>query len=173
MVYSCAYFDQASDGLERAQQAKLDHVCRKLLLRPGDRLLDIGCGWGALAIHAARPNGVLAHSITLSQQRLTPAQERIAQAGLQGSVSFELRDCRDLAVKVLYDKVSTVDMFDHIGLRNLSVYFAKVYQLLKPGSLFLNHGIGERVLKFFIQLYDIEREVHELDAAQRKRIRQE
>jgi cyclopropane-fatty-acyl-phospholipid synthase len=145
MVYSCAYFEQAGDDLERAQQAKLDHVCRKLLLRPGDRLLDIGCGWGALAIHAAGHYGVLAHGITLSRQQLALAQARIAQAGLQDRVSVELRDYRDLAGEALYDKVSSVGMFEHIGLKNLPVYFAKVYQLLKPGGLFLNHGITHDV----------------------------
>ena len=145
MVYSCAYFEQPGDELEQAQQAKLDHVCRKLLLQPGDRLLDIGCGWGALALHAARHYGARAHGITLSQQQLALAQERIAQAGLQGLVTVELRDYRDLADEACYDKVSSVGMFEHIGLKNLPVYFAKVHQLLKPGGLFLNHGITHDV----------------------------
>ena len=145
MVYSCAYFEHAGDDLEQAQRAKLDHVCRKLLLRPGDRLLDIGCGWDALVIHAAMHYGVRAHGITLSQQQLALARERIAQAGLQDSVTVELRDYRDLADEARYDKVSSVGMFEHIGLKNLTVYFAKVHALLKPGGLFLNHGITHDV----------------------------
>ena len=145
MVYSCAYFEHAGDDLEQAQRAKLDHVCRKLLLRPGDHLLDIGCGWGALVIHAAMHYGVRAHGITLSQQQWVLARERIAQTGLQNLVTVELRDYRDLADEPLYDKVSSVGMFEHIGLKNLPVYFAKVHALLKPGGLFLNHGITHDV----------------------------
>ena len=145
MVYSCAYFEHAGDDLEQAQRAKLDHVCRKLLLQPGDRLLDIGCGWGALVIHAAMHYGVRAHGITLSQQQLALARERIARAGLQDRVTVELRDYRDLADEARYDKVSSVGMFEHIGLKNLPVYFAKVHALLKPGGLFLNHGITHDV----------------------------
>ena len=145
MVYSCAYFERADNDLEQAQRAKLDHVCRKLLLRPGDHLLDIGCGWGALVIHAALHYGVRAHGITLSQQQLALATERIAQAGLQNLVTVELRDYRDLAEGVLYDKVSSVGMFEHIGLKNLPVYFSKVHAVLKPDGLFLNHGITHDV----------------------------
>ena len=145
MVYSCAYFQRAGVDLEQAQRAKLDHVCRKLLLRPGDHLLDIGCGWGALVIHAAMHYGVRAHGITLSQQQWVLARERIAQTGLQNLVTVELRDYRDLADEPLYDKVSSVGMFEHIGLKNLPVYFAKVHALLKPGGLFLNHGITHDV----------------------------
>jgi cyclopropane-fatty-acyl-phospholipid synthase len=145
MVYSCAYFDQPGETLEQAQQAKLDHVCRKLMLRPGDRLLDLGCGWGALAIHAAKHFGAHAHGITLSQRQLLLAEQRIAQAGLQDRVTVELRDYRDMPAEAQYDKVSSVDMFEHIGLKNLPVYFAKVHQLLKPGGLFLNHGITHDV----------------------------
>ena len=145
MVYSCAYFEHPTDDLEHAQEAKLDHVCRKLLLQPGDRLLDIGCGWGALAMHAARHYGVRAHGITLSERQLALARERIAQAGLQDQVSVELRDYRELAGNGIYDKVSSVGMFEHVGLKNLPVYFATVSRLLKPGGLFLNHGITHDV----------------------------
>ena len=145
MVYSCAYFEQADDTLKNAQRAKLDHVCRKLLLRPGERFLDIGCGWGALVIHAAKHYGVQAHGITLSEQQLTLARERIAEAGVGDRVTVELRDYRDLMEEGTYDKVSSVGMFEHIGLKNLPVYFAKVSQLLKPGGLFLNHGITHDV----------------------------
>ena len=145
MVYSCAYFEQPDDTLASAQRAKLDHVCRKLLLQRGDRLLDIGCGWGALVIHAATHYGVRAHGITLSEQQLTLARERIAEAGVGDRVTVELRDYRDLIEGGSYDKVSSVGMFEHIGLKNLPVYFAKVHKLLKPGGLFLNHGITHDV----------------------------
>ena len=145
MVYSCAYFRRPDDSLDRAQQAKLDHVCRKLMLKPGETMLDIGCGWGALVIHAALYYGVRAHGITLSQQQLSLARERIAQAGLQDRVTIALCDYRDLPKDGLYDKVSSVGMFEHIGLKNLPLYFAKVHQILKPGGLFLNHGITHDV----------------------------
>ena len=145
MVYSCAYFENANVSLVQAQQAKLDHICRKLMLKPGEKLLDIGCGWGALVIHAAQYYGVHSYGITLSQRQLTLAGERIAQAGLQDRVTVELRDYRDLNGDKTYDKVSSVGMFEHIGLDNLPVYFSKVHQLLKPGGLFLNHGITHDV----------------------------
>ena len=145
MVYSCAYFKHPGDALEEAQFAKLDHICRKLLLQPGDHMLDIGCGWGALVIHAARHYGVRAHGITLSERQLTLARERIAQAGLEDRVSVELRDYRDLAGESVYDKVSSVGMFEHVGLKNLPVYFATVSRLLKAAGLFLNHGITHDV----------------------------
>lgn len=145
MVYSCAYFENANVSLVQAQQAKLDHICRKLMLKPGEKLLDTGCGWGALVIHAAQYYGVHSHGITLSQRQLTLAGERIAQAGLQDRVTIELRDYRDLNGEKTYDKVSSVGMFEHIGLDNLPVYFSKVHQLLKPGGLFLNHGITHDV----------------------------
>ena len=141
MVYSCAYFERPDDDLDRAQEAKLDHICRKLMLKPGERLLDIGCGWGALVIHAAKHYGVRAHGVTLSRFQLRLARERIEEEGLQDQVSVELRDYRDLKGDCIYDKVASVGMFEHVGLKNLPVYFAKVHSLLKPGGLFLNHGI--------------------------------
>ena len=145
MVYSCAYFEQSDQGLEQAQQAKLDHICRKLQLRAGDRLLDIGCGWGALVIHAARHYGVHSHGVTLSAEQLNLARQRIAQAGLEDHVTVELRDYRDLQGDSVYDKVASVGMFEHVGLKNLPVYFSTVHRLLKPGGLFLNHGITHDV----------------------------
>ena len=145
MVYSCAYFEQPGVGLEQAQQAKLDHVCRKLRLQPGDRLLDIGCGWGALVIHAATHYGVNAHGVTLSQKQLELARQRISQAGLADRVTVELRDYRDLPGDAVYDKVASVGMFEHVGLKNLPVYFSTVHRLLKPAGLFLNHGITHDV----------------------------
>ena len=141
MVYSCAYFEKPDKDLDSAQEAKLDHICRKLLLHPGERFLDIGCGWGALVIHAARRYGVRAHGVTLSPRQLKVAQERILQAGLADRVQVELRDYRDLQADPLYDKVASVGMFEHVGLKNLPVYFSTVHRLLKPQGLFLNHGI--------------------------------
>lgn len=141
MVYSCAYFERPDQTLEAAQQAKLEHICRKLLLKPGERLLDIGCGWGALILHAAQHHGVHAHGITLSQNQLQLARQRIASAGLQDRVTVELLDYRDLPATASYDKISSVGMFEHIGLKNLPLYFQQVHALLKPGGLFLNHGI--------------------------------
>ena len=141
MVYSCAYFESPEVELAQAQQAKLDHICRKLLLKPGERLLDIGCGWGALVIHAARHYGVHAHGVTLSRHQLAMARQRIIEAGLQDRVTVELLDYRDLQGMAVYDKVASVGMFEHVGLKNLPVYFATVQRLLKPAGLFLNHGI--------------------------------
>jgi cyclopropane-fatty-acyl-phospholipid synthase len=141
MVYSCAYFEAPEVDLDTAQQAKLDHICRKLSLRPGEKFLDVGCGWGALIIHAARHYGVQAHGVTLSPQQLKVARERIEQAGLSRSVSVELLDYRDLPGEALYDKVASVGMFEHVGLKNLPVYFSTMHRLLKPRGLFLNHGI--------------------------------
>lgn len=141
MVYSCAYFEEADCSLDDAQQAKLEHICRKLLLKPGERLLDIGCGWGALVIHAASRYGVQAHGITLSAKQLDVARRRIAEAGLEDRVTVELKDYRDLDGREIYDKVSSIGMFEHVGLKNLPLYFDTVHRLLKADGLFLNHGI--------------------------------
>ena len=144
MVYSCAYFEREDTSLDEAQTAKLDHICRKLRLAPGERFLDIGCGWGALVLHAARHYGVQSHGVTLSARQLALARERIDAAGLGGRVSVELRDYRDLECQneeQFFDKVASVGMVEHVGLKNLPQYFAKVHSLLRPGGLFLNHGI--------------------------------
>ena len=141
MVYSCAYFETPGDTLEQAQRNKLDHICRKLRLQPGDRFLDIGCGWGAMVCWAAQHYGVKAHGITLSQKQFDYATERIARLGLQHRVTVEMRDYRDLEGEAVYDKVSSIGMFEHVGLANLPVYNAIVMRLLRPGGLFLNHGI--------------------------------
>lgn len=141
MVYSCAYFEREDATLDEAQQAKLEHICRKLMLAPGERLLDIGCGWGALVIHAARHHGVSAHGVTLSAKQLEVARARIAEAGLEDRVTVELRDYRDLQGAEVYDKIASVGMFEHVGLKNLPLYFGTVHRLLKPSGLFLNHGI--------------------------------
>ena len=141
MVYSCGYFESAGLDIDAAQEAKLEHICRKLLLKRDERLLDVGCGWGALVIHAARRHGVRAHGITLSPKQLELARQRIAAAGLEDRVTVELRDYRELEGEALYDKVASVGMFEHVGLKNLPVYFDTVRRVLKPGGLFLNHGI--------------------------------
>lgn len=140
-VYSCAYFTSPDESLDQAQRNKLDHICRKLRLRPGERHLDIGCGWGALVCWAARHHGVQAHGITLSQQQFEYAQQRIRTEGLQDLVTVELRDYRDLAGAGVFDKVSSVGMFEHVGLANLPAYLATVMRVLRPGGLFMNHGI--------------------------------
>jgi cyclopropane-fatty-acyl-phospholipid synthase len=141
MVYSCAYFHSPDDTLETAQAQKLDHICRKLRLQPGERFLDIGCGWGALVIWAAKHYGVQAHGITLSQAQLDEAKKRIAAEGLEDRITVELRDYRALEGEGVYDKVSSVGMFEHVGLANLPQYHATVHRVLKPNGLFLNHGI--------------------------------
>jgi cyclopropane-fatty-acyl-phospholipid synthase len=141
MVYSCGYFERAAVEIDQAQRAKLEHICRKLRLQPGERFLDIGCGWGALVMHAAQHHGVRAHGITLSSNQLELARARVAAAGLEDRVTVELCDYRELDRGTLYDKVASVGMFEHVGLRNLPVYFATVRRVLTPGGLFLNHGI--------------------------------
>ncbi|MFO1468647.1 MAG: cyclopropane-fatty-acyl-phospholipid synthase family protein [Steroidobacteraceae bacterium] len=141
MVYSCAYFENARQSLDDAQQSKLELICRKLLLKPGESFLDIGCGWGALVLHAARHHGVRAHGITLSREQHGLARERIAKAGLSDRASVELCDYRDLAGEAHYDKIASVGMFEHVGLENFATYFGTAHRLLRPGGLFLNHGI--------------------------------
>lgn len=141
MVYSCAYYEDAGQSLAVAQCNKLDHICRKLRLKPGERLLDIGCGWGALVCWAAEHYGVSARGITLSRQQYDHAQQTIRRRGLEQKVSVELMDYRDLKGEAEYDKLASVGMFEHVGLKNLPTYFAIANRLLKPGGLFLNHGI--------------------------------
>ncbi|MFV2005776.1 MAG: class I SAM-dependent methyltransferase [Gammaproteobacteria bacterium] len=141
MVYSCAYFHNEQQSLADAQTDKLDILCRKLRLQPGQTLLDIGCGWGALAIHAAKNYGVTVHGITLSEEQQKFAAKRVREEGLEQQIRIELRDYRDLPDEGLYDRVVSVGMFEHIGIKNFPVYFNKVKQVLKPDGLFLNHGI--------------------------------
>jgi cyclopropane-fatty-acyl-phospholipid synthase len=140
-VYSCGYFKTADDSLDVAQEQKLDHICRKLCLKPGERFLDIGCGWGALIIWAARNYGVKALGITLSDEQHAYANERIKELGLQDRCEARLLDYRDLAPEEQFDKIASVGMFEHVGKKNLPVYFEKIYSLLKPGGLVMNHGI--------------------------------
>jgi cyclopropane-fatty-acyl-phospholipid synthase len=141
MVYSCAYYREETDSLETAQTHKLDHILRKLMVRPGDRLLDIGCGWGALIVRAAKHYGVLATGVTLSRNQYEHARERIRAEGLEGRCSVALCDYRDFGAAEGYDKIASVGMFEHVGLARLGEYFSRVRALLKPEGLFLNHGI--------------------------------
>ncbi len=139
MVYSCAYFRSWDESLEQAQLNKLDMICRKLQLQPGDRMLDIGCGWGALICYAAEHYGVTAHGITLSDAQLEIAQQRIKERGLEGRVTAAICDYND--VQGEFDKVSSVGMAEHVGIKNLPTYLQKVRSVLVPGGLFLNHAI--------------------------------
>jgi len=140
-VYSCAYFCDPGMTLARAQEAKLDLICRKLRLQPGERFLDIGAGWGALLLWAAEHYGVDATGITLSRNQHAHVQQRIAERGLKGRVRIELRDYRELQVEEPFDKVASVGMFEHVGRAKMNAYFATVRNLLRPGGLLLNHGI--------------------------------
>ncbi len=142
LVYSCAYFRRENDDLDTAQQAKLEHICRKLRLKPGERLLDIGCGWGGLVQYAAARYGVQALGITLSEPQAALARSRILAAGLSERCQIEVRDYRDLTTEAPFDKVVSVGMFEHVGRKQLPTYFATAYRLTRPGGLFLNHGIA-------------------------------
>jgi cyclopropane-fatty-acyl-phospholipid synthase len=140
-VYSCAYFRHPDDGLDQAQEQKLEHICRKLDLREGERFLDIGCGWGALVVWAAERYGVRATGITLSRNQHDYAQEQIRQHGLEGRCEVRLMDYRDVPESQPFDKIASVGMFEHVGRKNQPLYFGKIQRLLKPGGLVLNHGV--------------------------------
>jgi cyclopropane-fatty-acyl-phospholipid synthase len=140
LVYSCAYFASEDDSLERAQERKLELICRKLRLQPGERLLDIGCGWGSLVIHAAARHGVHALGVTLSEQQAALARRRIAAAGLADRVEVRVLDYRELDEQP-FDKIASVGMYEHVGRAQLDTYVDVVHRLLRPGGLFLNHGI--------------------------------
>ncbi|MGH8802555.1 MAG: class I SAM-dependent methyltransferase, partial [Casimicrobiaceae bacterium] len=135
MVYSCAYFGSADDSLADAQAQKLDHICRKLRLTPGERFLDIGCGWGALILWAARHYGVTATGITLSQNQYDYVCREIEAQGLGGRVRVELRDYLDLPDTEAWDKIASVGMFEHVGPRNFDRYFGKIAAILVPGGM--------------------------------------
>jgi cyclopropane-fatty-acyl-phospholipid synthase len=143
MVYSCAYWDDGIESLEDAQSAKLDYILHKLRLRAGERLLDIGCGWGALLVRAAQRFGATALGITLSGKQHDEARRRIAAAGAADSARVELRDYRELGNE-RFDKIVSVGMFEHVGRSHLREYFRAAYRALRPGGLFLNHGISDQ-----------------------------
>ncbi len=150
MLYTCAYFQDWNDDLPTAQQNKLEMICRKLRLQPGDRLLDIGCGWGALICYAAEHYGVTAVGVTLAEEQAKLARERIASRGLADRVSVELKDYRQLDAK--FDKISSIGMFEHVGIDNHDDYYRHVRRLLKPRGIYLHHAItrrGKKDLKAF------------------------
>ncbi|WP_370680840.1 class I SAM-dependent methyltransferase [Comamonas sp. GB3 AK4-5] len=140
-VYSCAYYRDPGMDLAQAQEAKLDHICRKLQLQPGERFLDIGAGWGGLLLWAAEHYGVQAHGITLSRNQYNHVQQLIAAKGLQGRVHMELCDYREKTSEAAFDKVASVGMFEHVGRAHMPAYFQVVKKLLKPGGMALIHGI--------------------------------
>lgn len=140
-VYSCAYYRDPGMSLEVAQEAKLDHICRKLRLQPGERFLDIGAGWGGLLLWAAEHYGVRGTGITLSRNQHAHVNRLIEERGLAGRVEMKLLDYRHLPEDEPFDKIASVGMFEHVGRARLPTYFAKIRSLLKPGGLLLNHGI--------------------------------
>jgi cyclopropane-fatty-acyl-phospholipid synthase len=152
MVYSCAYFDGWHDDIARAQRDKLDMICRKLRLQPGERFLDIGCGWGALLIHAATHYGVSGHGVTLSQAQFDLATARVREAGLEGKVTIELKPFQ--ALTGTFDKIASIGMFEHVGFAHHDEYFNAVKRLLRPRGLYLHHTIArpaKATLKRFLK----------------------
>lgn len=139
MLYSCAYFENGDEDLATAQRKKIDHILAKIDLRPGQRLLDIGCGWGALAIRAAQRFGVQVLGVTLSPNQVALARERVRQAGVQKLVEIRLQDYRD--VGGVYDRITSVGMFEHVGVRHLPAYFSQINKLLTADGIAMNHGI--------------------------------
>ena len=140
MMYTCAYFRDWSNSLDQAQHDKLEMICRKLRLEPGDRMLDIGCGWGGLICYAAQHFGVKAHGITLSQQQYEYTKEKIDQLGLTGQVTVEICDYADHQGS--YDKISSIGMSEHIGVANYPRYFGKINSMLRDRGVMLNHAIA-------------------------------
>ncbi|WP_423414591.1 cyclopropane-fatty-acyl-phospholipid synthase family protein [Hyphomicrobium sp. B1] len=145
MVYSCAYYTDWSNDIAQAQHDKLEMICRKLRLKPGDRMLDIGAGWGGLLCHAVQNFGVTAHGVTLSEEQLAFAREKAKRLGIADRVTFELSDYSKLTGK--FDKIASIGMYEHIGLKNIPTYMQKVRSLLSDDGLFLNHAISRRAPK--------------------------
>ncbi len=144
MVYSCGYFQDWDTPLEQAQLDKLEMICRKLRLQPGERLLDIGCGWGGLLCYAARHYDIQGHGVTLSRQQFTYATEKVKRLGLEGQVRIELRNYEKLEGQ--YDKIASIGMYEHVSIPLYPRYFTKMASLLKPRGIFLNHGITRPAL---------------------------
>lgn len=147
MVYSCAYFRDEDDSLDIAQEQKIEHICRKLNLQPGERLLDIGCGWGGLILWAARHYSVHCVGVTLSEKQYAYVSSKIHELKLEGLCEVRLVDYRQIDSEEPFDKIVSVGMFEHVGRKNLPAYFQKIYSLLKPGGLVLNHGISASWMK--------------------------
>jgi len=145
MVYSCGYFTDWANDIDQAQADKLDHICRKLRLKPGDRFLDIGCGWGALLIHAAKHYGVTATGVSLSEAQTALARERIRSAGLEDRVTIHVAPYDTIEGR--FDKIASIGMFEHIGIANHEHYFKTVRKLLEPGGIYLHHAITRRMKK--------------------------
>jgi cyclopropane-fatty-acyl-phospholipid synthase len=141
MTYSCGYWAEDGFSLDDAQEAKYELICRKLGLEEGMRLLDVGCGWGGMAMHAARHYGVNAVGVTVSRRQQELAAKRVAEAGLAEQVEIRLQDYRDLQDGP-FDAISSIGMFEHVGLARLGEYFANLSDLLAPGGRLLNHGIS-------------------------------
>lgn len=143
LAYSCAWFRSPDDSLDEAQEQKFDLICRKLRLQPGERFLDVGCGWGGLVLHAAVQHGASAQGITVSRRQFEEADRRIREARLEGRCAVALRDYRDLNPdRDSFDKIASVGMYEHVGLEKLPEYFRAVRRVLRPGGVFLNHGIA-------------------------------
>jgi cyclopropane-fatty-acyl-phospholipid synthase len=141
MVYTCAYYHDWSDDLDKTQIQKLDMVCRKLRLKPGETVLDMGCGWGAFSCYAAQNYGVKAYGVTLSEQQVAYANDKIKRLGLSNSVTIELKDYALVEGEARFDKVAAIGMLEHVGIDNFPTYFKTVHRVLKPGGLFLHHAI--------------------------------
>ncbi|NWF37880.1 class I SAM-dependent methyltransferase [Mariprofundus sp. NF] len=140
MQYSCGYFTDPNNSIDQAQFDKLDMICKKLRLKAGDKFLDIGCGWGGLVCHAAQHYGVQAHGVTLSKKQFDFTTEKIKRLGLQDQITIELKDYEKLEGS--FDKISSVGMFEHIGIDNMEKYFKKINSLLRDRGILLNHGIS-------------------------------
>ena len=141
MTYSCAFFSRDGSSLEAAQSAKLDLVCTKLALEQGERMLDVGCGWGSLAIHAAKHYGVSVTGITLSEPQAALGRKRAAEAGVGDLVDIRVTDYRELTGEP-YDKIASIGMVEHVGSVQIDEYMRTLHRLLRPGGQLLNHGIA-------------------------------
>jgi cyclopropane-fatty-acyl-phospholipid synthase len=142
MIYTCAYFTKPENDIAIAQRDKLDMICRKLRLAPGESLLDIGCGWGGLVCHAAQHYGVRAHGVTLAEEQYAYAQDKVRRLGLQDRVTFEFRDYS--LVEGSFDKIASIGMFEQVGIANHPTYYKTVHRLLRPRGLYLHHTIARR-----------------------------